>query len=67
MDVNFTPSPDIDHEILGHMFPTNGHHSGGDSGDRDCGAAGDGDDGGGGDHRRRVLTAASKIKPGRVQ
>jgi hypothetical protein len=31
MDVNFTPSPDIDQEILGHMFPTNGHHSGGDS------------------------------------
>ena len=27
MDVNFTPSPDTDHEILGHMFPTNGHHS----------------------------------------
>jgi hypothetical protein len=67
MDVNFTPSPDIDQEILGRMFPTNGHHSGGDSGDRDCGDAGDGDDGGGGDHRRRVLTAASKIKPRRVQ
>jgi hypothetical protein len=24
MDVNFTPSPDVDHEILGALFPTNG-------------------------------------------
>ena len=60
MDVNFPPSQ----TLITRFWVT---CSGGDSVDRDCGDAGDGDDGGGGDHRRRVLTAAFKIKPRRVQ